>query len=41
VEAGGNMLYRVRVGPVDNNDQLQDVQRTLQDSGYDAGQPLP
>ena len=41
VEAGGNLLYRVRIGPVDNNDQLLAVQQQLQDSGYDAGQPLP
>ena len=41
VDSGGNMLYRVRVGPVDSNEQLLAVQEKLQDSGYDAGQPLP
>jgi rare lipoprotein A len=41
VESGGNMLYRVRIGPVDSNEQLLAVQQKLQDSGYDAGQPLP
>lgn len=41
VESDGAMLYRVRVGPVENNDQLLAVQRQLQDSGYDSGQPLP
>jgi rare lipoprotein A len=41
VDSGGNMLYRVRIGPVDNNEQLLAVQKKLQDSGYDAGQPLP
>jgi cell division protein FtsN len=35
------MLYRVRIGPVDSNEQLLAVQQKLQDSGYDAGQPLP
>ena len=41
VESGGNRLYRVRVGPVDNSSQLLALQQQLQDSGYDAGQPLP
>jgi len=41
VDAGGGMLYRVRVGPMDSNDALLAVQQQLQDSGYDAGQPLP
>ncbi len=41
VDSGGSMLYRVRVGPVANNDELLLVQRQLQDGGYDAGQPLP
>lgn len=41
VEAGGTLLYRVRVGPVDDTSQLLALQQQLQDSGYDAGQPLP
>ena len=41
VETGGTLLYRVRVGPVDNSNQLLALQQQLQDSGYDAGQPLP
>jgi len=41
VDSGGSMLYRVRVGPVADNDELLVVQRQLQDGGYDAGQPLP
>jgi rare lipoprotein A len=41
VEAGGIMLYRVRVGPVDDKKHLLALQQRLQDSGYEAGQPLP
>ncbi len=41
VDAGGTLLYRVRVGPVDDTNQLLALQQQLQDSGYDAGQPLP
>jgi len=41
VDSGGNMLYRVRVGPVASNDELLVVQQQLQQGGYDAGQPLP
>lgn len=41
VESGGTLLYRVRVGPVDNKQHLLALQQRLQDSGYDAGQPLP
>ena len=41
VDSGGNMLYRVRVGPVASNDELLAVQQRLQAGGYDAGQPLP
>lgn len=41
VESGGNMLYRVRVGPVDSNDELLVVQQQLEDGGYETGQPLP
>lgn len=41
VDAGGTLLYRVRVGPVDDTNQLLALQQQLQDSGYDSGQPLP
>ncbi len=41
VDAGGTMLYRVRVGPVDDKKHLLALQQRLQDSGYEAGQPLP
>ena len=41
VESAGAMLYRVRVGPVDDPDALGAVQQQLTDSGYSAGQPLP
>ena len=41
VESDGTLLYRVRVGPVDDKSHLLAVQQQLQDSGYDVGQPLP
>ena len=41
VEASGRTLYRVRVGPVANGDELALVQQQLRDSGYPEGQPLP
>ena len=41
VESDGTLLYRVRVGPVDDKSHLLAVQQQLQDIGYDAGQPLP
>ncbi len=41
VDKGGTLLYRVRVGPVADTTQLLAVQQQLQDSGYEAGQPLP
>lgn len=41
VDAGGMMLYRVRLGPVDDKKHLLALQQRLQDSGYEAGQPLP
>jgi rare lipoprotein A len=41
VEAGGNLLYRVRVGPMTAAGELQTVQEQLRLAGYDAGQPLP
>ena len=41
VEAGGKLLYRVRVGPVADADELAAVQAQLQAHGHAAGQPLP
>jgi rare lipoprotein A len=41
VDTGGTLLYRVRVGPVANTNELLALQQQLQDRGYDAGQPLP
>ena len=41
VEASGRTLYRVRVGPVANGDELALVQQQLRDSGYPEGQQLP
>jgi rare lipoprotein A len=41
VESGDALLYRVRVGPVDDKNHLVAVQQQLQGSGYAAGQPLP
>jgi rare lipoprotein A len=41
VQTGGALLYRVRIGPVDNQKHLLALQQQLQDRGYEAGQPLP
>jgi rare lipoprotein A len=41
VDAGGKLLYRVRVGPVADSDELALVQQQLLDKGYSQGQPLP
>lgn len=41
VDSGGNRLYRVRIGPVDNPEELERVQRRLADNGYTGAQPLP
>jgi rare lipoprotein A len=41
VESGGALLYQVRIGPVDDKNHLAALQQQLQDSGYNAGQPLP
>jgi rare lipoprotein A len=41
VQSGDDLLYRVRVGPVADSDELLAVQQKLQDSGYGVGQPLP
>ena len=41
VESGGNLLYRVRVGPVADYEELVAVQQQLESGGYGSGQPLP
>jgi rare lipoprotein A len=41
VESGGTLLYRVRVGPVEDKQHLLALQQQLQDRGYEPGQPLP
>ena len=41
VDAGGKRLYRVRVGPVADSDELALVQQQLLDGGFPQGQPLP
>ena len=41
VQAPHGLLYRVRVGPVDDRAQLEAVRRSLADNGYGQGQPLP
>jgi len=41
VEAAGELLYRVRVGPVSPERQLTDLQKMLREKGYGGGQLLP
>lgn len=41
VESRGAMLYRVRVGPVEDGRQLAALQQILRERGYGTGQPLP
>ncbi len=41
VQAGQGLLYRVRVGPVDDPARLAALQQKLRLRGYDPGQPLP
>lgn len=41
VESEGAMLYRVRVGPVEQEQQLSSLQAILRDHGYGSGQRLP
>jgi rare lipoprotein A len=41
VESGGNKLYRVRVGPVEDQSQLESVLAMLRDAGHANAQPLP
>jgi len=41
VEAGGQQLYRVRIGPAKDERQLEALQRILIENGFGPGQPLP
>jgi rare lipoprotein A len=41
VDSAGGKLFRVRVGPVNDQAHLDLVRRTLTAGGYDPGQPLP
>lgn len=41
VQSGDDLLYRVRIGPVGDGDELLAVQETLAKGGYGVGQPLP
>ncbi len=41
VQSGDKMLYRVRLGPVANGEELVEVQRVLEDNGYSGAQALP
>ena len=41
VESAGKMLYRVRVGPLDDQTQLESVLASLRDVGHANPQPLP
>jgi rare lipoprotein A len=41
VANGDGILYRVRIGPVADADELAAVQARLQASGHGTGQPLP
>jgi rare lipoprotein A len=41
VQSGENLLYRVRVGPVEDEGQLAAVQQQLESRGYGTGQALP
>ena len=41
VESAGKILYRVRVGPLDDQTQLESVLASLRDAGHANAQPLP
>ena len=41
VESNGRLLYRVRIGPLEGDGKLAQVQEKLADRGYQQGQPLP
>ncbi len=41
VQSGDDLLYRVRLGPVASNEELQALQQLLQQNGHASGQPLP
>ena len=41
VDTGGGLLYRVRIGPMESNEEILLVQQRLQASGYTGTQLLP
>ncbi len=41
VQSGEKLLYRVRLGPVSNGEELLQLQELLQANGYDNAQALP
>jgi rare lipoprotein A len=41
VATGGGMLYRVRLGPVSDRNELARIRRELEQRGYGQAQPLP
>jgi rare lipoprotein A len=41
VQSGETLLYRVRLGPVSNGEELLQLQELLQANGYDSAQALP
>ena len=41
VQAGHGVLYRVRLGPVEDPARLAQLREKLREGGYDPGQPLP
>lgn len=41
VQSGDNMLFRVRIGPVANGEEMVEVRRVLEDNGYSGAQALP
>jgi len=41
VQAGNNLLYRVRIGPMSGAGEIESVQQQLRLAGYDGAQPLP
>jgi len=41
VQSGDKVLYRVRLGPVANGEELAEVQTILENNGYSGAQALP
>jgi len=41
VQSGEDLLYRVRVGPLAGHQEMLAVQRSLEESGFPGGLPLP